>query len=93
MRTDLRNDGVPVPGSPLQAMHDERERWMLYMPGELMQDKAVAPEGNVREISGPGQPAALQTKASSLTCPPCRTCRSALGASTPRMPWKARARG
>ena len=32
-------------------------------------------------------------EAPALTCQLCSTCRSALGAASPRMPWKARARG
>eukprot|EP00973_Karenia_brevis_P015135 2068656-Karenia_brevis.AAC.1 len=36
---------------------------------------------------------AIQSNASSLSCPLCRTCCSALGACPPRMPWRARARG
>ena len=46
MRKDLRDDGVPEPGSSLAATDDSRERWMLYIPdyspGEPLVEEAPA---------------------------------------------------
>ncbi len=77
LKRDLRDDGVPKPGSLLACSGDARERWMLYIP-----DLAKAATSDTSVV-----------QASELLCHLCHDCKSALGAPVPRMPWKARARG
>ena len=44
LRRDLRDDGIPQPGSSLSATGDARERWMLHMPKYVAPDISNGPE-------------------------------------------------
>jgi hypothetical protein len=50
LRKDLRDDGVPQPGSSLGATGDARERWMLYMPKYAAPDISNGPEAPAIDV-------------------------------------------
>ena len=86
IRKDLRDDGVWKPGSDYSAVGSVREKWLLYGAASQW----VALDGTVLPQVCHDQ---CPPTAALLNCSLCQDCASALGNASPKMPWKARARG